>query len=853
MSPENWPDVERVLAIVIDLPQGERSARIADLCAQNQELRSEVESLLVAHDSASFFLAADPFVNKEPAPMFSMVGKHLGPYQLLENIGQGGMGTVYRAQRFDGRFQKQVAVKVALAALHSPDLLRRFTGEQQILATLEYPNIARLLDAGVSPEGIPYLVMEYIDGIPLVEYARAKRLSVPQRLRLFQAICSAVSYAHQHLVVHRDIKPGNILVTADGTPKLLDFGIAKILDEWRGSAAETTRSMLNPMTPDYASPEQASGGAITTASDIYSLGVVLFELLTDQRPYEIRGKPLSEAVRIICEKEPEKLSVVLRARISQSGETAAGPPDFLGDLNAIVAKAMRKDPQQRYASAYELASDLTRYLSGLPIVAQRGSFRYVAVKFISRHKLGVIASILALLLTVGGVSTIVWQARVAQQERAKAQSRFDQVRSLSKSLMFEVHDSIKDLPGATPARKLIVTRALQYLDGLSQDAAGDASLQRELADAYERIGDVQDNPQFANLGDFKGASASYGKALAIREALLRSDPSNASIKKEVSGAYWKLGQCLDANSDFAGALANLRQALALTQQLAEGTKDLATRDRLAGDYWAIANVLYETGDLNGSLASYRKGVEVREGLLPAAPSEIAAIRAHLAGDYFGIARTLLAQGQNNAALDAARRSEEILKALTKDDATNVTLQRFLAGSQTMVGDCFLNLGFPSRALDSYDQALAIHQASMKSDPADTLSHRLVGYTLIKIGNALSKAGNATAGLRQLAVALANFRELARQAPESNYLPAVFGNTYSGLGLAHATLAGNPKLSAVQQREHWRKARSWYSKSLDIWLDMKQQGKLTIDEIDEPERIPKHIAECDQALKRLGTR
>jgi non-specific serine/threonine protein kinase/serine/threonine-protein kinase len=288
------------------------------------------------------------------------------------------------------------------------------------------------------------------------------------------------------------------------------------------------------MTPDYASPEQARGEVITTATDTYSLGVVLYELVTEQQPYTVAGKPFVEAVSIISEHEPEKPTAVARRRNKKHAARpgANSKIELSPDLDAIVAKAMCKDPQQRYASTQELESDVTRYLAGLPVSAQRASLRYVARKFVARHKLAMVGLASAMVLAVFGVSGILWQAQVAQRERIKAQHRFDQVRAVAKSLMFEVHDSIKDLPGATPARKLIVSRALEYLDGLSQEAGGDPSLQRELAAAYERIGDVQGNPYAANIGDAIGAAASYHKSLAIRESLLRGDPSNADLKRD---------------------------------------------------------------------------------------------------------------------------------------------------------------------------------------------------------------------------------------------------------------------------------------------------------------------------------
>ena len=386
MKHTDWQQIEEILASVLELPDDQRLARVEQLCAGSASLRGELVSLLAAHDRAGSFLEVKTQVSSDSVRNQSLVSKRLGPYRLIEPIGRGGMGTVYRAERADGQFQKQVAVKVVPAAVHSQELLRRFAGEQQILASLEHSNIARLLDAGVSPDGLPYLVMEYVEGVPITDYCRDRRLSVRERLCIFQTVCSTVHYAHQHLVVHRDIKPANILVTDEGITKLLDFGIAKLLDPLQNAGAGSTQSIFNPMTPDYASPEQARGEALTTATDVYSLGVILYELLANQRPYSVADKSPSEAIRMICELEPEKPSALVRNRMKKD---PAGPrePGLSSELDAVAAKAMRKDPQQRYGSAQDLAQDISRYLGGLTVLAHRGSLRYSAKKFIGRHKL----------------------------------------------------------------------------------------------------------------------------------------------------------------------------------------------------------------------------------------------------------------------------------------------------------------------------------------------------------------------------------------------------------------------------------------------------------------------------------
>ena len=847
MSRGNWSEVERVLSTVIDLPKEERKARVSQLCSSDPQLRAEVESLLAAHESAQdSFLRCGALAAGKLSSDFSMAGKQLGPYRLLDAVGAGGMGTVYSAERTDGQFQKTVAIKVALGALHSPTLLKRFLEEQQILANLEHANIARLLDAGVSPEGIPYLVMEYVEGTPLNEYVRMRRLGLRDRLSLFQAICAAVSYAHQHLVVHRDIKPGNILVAAEGTPKLLDFGIAKIVDEWRGSGAQAQQSLLHPMTPDYASPEQACGGSITTATDIYSLGVVLYELVVNRAPYQVAGRPWNEVVRTLCDEEPEKPSRALR----RNGEAYPGSAEVNSDLDAVVAKAMRKDPRERYASSLELARDLSQYLSGRPVSAQHRSIGYVGRKFIARHKLGAGIAGLAAAMTVAGVTTIAWEAQIARQQRQKALHRFDQVRALAKSLIFEVHDSIRDLPGATPARQLIVNRALEYLDGLSKEAGGDVSLQREVSAAYERVADVQGNPYVANLGDAAGATASYRKALTIRESLLQADPENATLKAELSGTYWKMGICADANSNHGEALLDLRKALTLTEEAGIAT-DRYAKDRLAGDHWALARVLQETGELKEAFEHYQKAASLREPGATDDASLTGTSRMHLAGDYHGMAEVLRMQGRYDAAIETSQESTAILEELLRNDPGNATLRQYLAGAYVLTGTCYEGKNLLPEAIASYRRAQVIHEGAVASDPSDALSLRLVGFTRMQVGRALVERGQAGAGLRELLRALAVFHELARKAPDSHYMNYNFGNVYRHLGEAHASLALDNKAARADSLRHWQEARSWFVKSLAIWIELRRQGKLAGPEGGEPERLPGEIAKCDQAIERLS--
>jgi eukaryotic-like serine/threonine-protein kinase len=312
MNPERWQQVREIFDAVIALDAGARRASLDALCAGDAELRREVESLLTSDAEAeSAFLNVpalslkNPCSEAKPAP--SHVGRRMGAYNILEEIGHGGMGEVYRAARADGQYEKEVAIKLVRGGYDTASVLARFRHERQILASLDHPNIARLLDGGTTEEGIPYLVMELIEGTPIDRYCDSHELHVSERLRLFLQVCSAVQYAHQRLVIHRDIKPGNILVTKNGVPKLLDFGIAKILDP--AESSETT--LAQPMTPQFASPEQVRGDPITTATDVYSLGVVLYHLLTGRSPYPIDTHSPHQFARAICEWQPERLSTII--------------------------------------------------------------------------------------------------------------------------------------------------------------------------------------------------------------------------------------------------------------------------------------------------------------------------------------------------------------------------------------------------------------------------------------------------------------------------------------------------------------------------------------------------------------
>ena len=419
-------------------------------------LVAEVRSLLAWHGASADFLespavrVSDLAVEESPAP--SLVGQAVGVWRIVDVIGRGGMGVVYRAERADDAFTRQAAVKVIGAGADAASVVERFRVERQTLAGLDHRNIARLLDGGTTPEGQPYFVMEYVDGVPIDSYCDARRLSIDDRLELFGRVCNGVQYAHENLVVHRDIKPDNILVTADGTPKLLDFGVSRILSRAPGPAEAADPAATWFMTPDYASPEQMGGHASTTSTDVYSLGVVLYALLTGERPYRLTGTTPAAIQAQLAQAEITPPSLVAGCGDDAGGRAAARgvSPGALadrlrGDLDAIVGKALQHVPGERYSSVQELARDLRAHRTSRPVSARPASAVYLLRKFAGRHTKALAAAALMLVASVAGVAAVAWQASVAATERGRAERRFNDVRALANAFIFDVNDTIAKL------------------------------------------------------------------------------------------------------------------------------------------------------------------------------------------------------------------------------------------------------------------------------------------------------------------------------------------------------------------------------------------------------------------------
>ncbi len=423
MQPQEWQRIKEVLAAALDRPAGERAEFLDEACGTDDALRREVDSLLSAHEEPQNLLerhSIDLHARLQRATP-GYVGRHFGPYRIVREIGRGGMGAVFLAERADGAFQQQVALKIIRQGVADGELERHFRRERQILASLNHPNIAKLLDGGVSETGELFLAMEFIAGEPLMDFVGHHELTVEDRLRLFVKICHAVSFAHQRLIIHRDLKPSNILVAADGEPRLLDFGLAKLSEplpaEGEASEKEPTETAFRAFTPAYAAPEQILGRTVTTASDVFSLGVILYELLTREKPFHFEGKGLDDIIKTVTTGEPSAPSRAVR---SGDPHLATRRRELKGDLDTITLKALQKDPARRYQSVADLAEDIERHFDHLPIAARPNTLSYRASRFYHRNRIAVAAAGLILLAIIAGMTVAFGQYRNARRESAKA-------------------------------------------------------------------------------------------------------------------------------------------------------------------------------------------------------------------------------------------------------------------------------------------------------------------------------------------------------------------------------------------------------------------------------------------------
>jgi non-specific serine/threonine protein kinase/serine/threonine-protein kinase len=846
VTPVAWTRVKAIVAAAIDLPPEARDAFVREAAAGDEALAAEVASLLAAHGAATTFLEQPAGAAFEP-PRPPLIGRVLGAYRIVREIGHGGMGAVFHAVRDDREFEKNVAIKVAGTGLPTAAAVARFRHERQILAALEHPNIARLLDGGTTPDGLPYVVMELVNGEPIDVYCTERRLGVAARLRLFATVCRAVHYAHQNLVVHRDIKPGNILVTPDGTPKLLDFGIAKLLED-DASARDTDAASrehaptLRMLTPECASPEQVRGEPITTASDVYSLGVLLCRLLSGALPYRV-DRPTPHAVaRAVCDQPPEKPSALAADRSLRR--------QIAGDLDTIALKALHKEPQRRYLSAEQLAEDIDRHLDGRPVEARPDTVAYRTAKFVRRHKAGVAAAALVTMSLITGLAAATYEAHVAEQQRARAERRFADVRQMANSFLFEVHDAVAALPGATAVRALVLNRAVEYLDRLAADAGDDPSVQRELATAYERIGDVEGRLRAANLGQTAQARASYQKALAIREALVRAAPNDLNRLAALAASYERISEALFATGDVHRAVDVLRKRAALVERIAAARpNDFDARVTAAMSHGWLGYMLGADGEPTAGLKECRDSLARLDALMKLRPDDDA-LREQRAKvlNYTGDVLQNLDPREAVATHEQELALRQQLLARAPSDPRRA---HGVVEAYSTIGDARQLLGEPEAALDAYERARGVMDDLARSDPRNVQWRSDLTYLAAQIATLLAKTGRPAEALRLLGPEAATAQQLRDADPRNAIRQLRVAWCEEAMGHAHAALATARGLTAAARKAHWSAARAWYEKSETIWLQMNGRGASSGLEAAQAGVVREAIAQCDSELGRSG--
>ena len=902
---ENWPKVKEIFSAALELKPDERVSFLNTACAADENLRSEVLGLLSAHDSSGDFIQHPAVVDvgflvSDTNHSAAAAGQHIGTYEIIRELGRGGMGAVYLASRADEAFDKQVALKLIKRGMDSDAIIKRFVMERQILANLDHPNIARMIDGGTTEDGLPYFVLEYIEGTTITRYCDEHKLNTLERLKLFLQVCAAVQFAHQNLIVHRDLKPSNIIVTKDGTPKLLDFGIAKLLSV--DSALVETETIGRLFTPEYASPEQLRGLPITTTSDVYSLGVVLYELLSGHRPFSLASRSAEEIARMITTSEPLKPSVVITRHeamphaddghhsLTPEGisRTREGNVDKLrrrlvGDLDNILLKALRKEPERRYASVQDLSADLQRHLTGLPVLAREDTFAYRAGKFIQRNKASVAAAAVVAITLISATVVTTWQATVAKRERAKAERHFKEVRNLTNSFLFDFHDSIADLNGATQAREMVVKKAQEYLSTLAQEAGDDRELLWELSTAYLKLGDVQGRPGFSRTGDTAGALKSYEQSLDIRRRLVTLEPNNTEYQLGLAVTLSRFGPINQVLGNPSLSAERMRESMEIADRLLPKSHDLTTFQAAFRAPAFLGDALSELGNYDEALAMYQKSLSIADRMknesLP--PKEVT-LRFVVALERLGFVYGIKGQWQKavDADQDMLTRTEELLAM----DPTSLDYQRDKATALDHVGDSFRGVKNYPKALEYGQRGLAMYEDILRKDPQNARTKKDVGDCSHHVSETLLASGDYRGASSLLERTIGIRRELAAQDKTNVEYPDDLANSLmlSGESLEasgnltkaleayqEARAISEPIVAAHPRRIDYRRdlarlytdiggafvamshqdeAAVWYQKGLDLWKELQDQHALWAKETDRPREVAANLLRTRSAQR-----
>lgn len=785
MTPDLWLRTKDVFAGALEREPAAREAYVAAACGGDDVLQTRVLGLLRAHAVEDGFIerpAADRLGwPPEEAADPDWIGRRIGAYRVVAEAGRGGMSRVFRAVRDGAEYEQQVAIKLLRADLGADTLRERFRTERRILASLSHPNIAHFLDGGTTDDGTPYLVMEFVEGTPIDAYCERHALGLEARLDLFRTLCAAVHSVHQHLMVHGDLKGGNVLVTADGVVKLLDFGIARLLAPADASREATRAATLVLLTPEYASPEQLRGENVTTATDVYSLGALLYRLLAGITPFGgTPATPVVLAQRMASEAPPP--SAVARARGGPHARFAAATR---GDLDTVVLKALKSEPAERYASAQQLADDVHRFLRGFPVEARPDSRWYRTKKFLRRHAAASVASALGVAALVGGIAVAEWQAHVARTERARAERHSRELRELSTVFLEDVYEAVTKIPGSTAARRLLVDNSLKYLSSLERDAGDSIAFQEELARAYERLGEVQGSLFDSSLGDPGASLRSFRHALEIRRRLAAAHPC-VRHWAGLLGGQSALFQTLLEIGRPAEAGAIVAEANRTAERIDSST-DVAAEYRRTVASWRMDLAQFETlsGRYDAALATLERARVAFEALAAASPRDRGALRDR-ALVYARIGQVHLdGTLQWRTAIENYERSLAQYDALARDDAGDAESRRRARYVRITLGELHNALQAPDAAVRELEPVIPTLREMRAADPADRMAPIVLAVALTHLGESRLLRG-------EYAEALTLFREseslvdpaAMRAASE---LRVVYGASLAGIARAQAAL------------------------------------------------------------------
>lgn len=694
--------VRLLFSELADLEPEERERALAARVVA-PEVRAEVESLLnFDRDRDHDLTSSIASVATEALRTVDSAGDSVcGPYRLIRLLGSGGMGSVYLAERSDGELQQKVAIKLLHGGADRASWRERFLRERQLLAYLNHPSVARVLDAGRTGDGRPYLAMEYVDGVLIDQYAAGRGFR--EQLALFLRVCEGVAHAHRHLIIHRDLKPSNILVDASGQPKLLDFGIAKLLDD----TVDRTQTVERLLTPNYASPEQMRGAIQTTATDIYSLGAILYKLVTGRSPHESEdGAP--NPIAVIA--GPQEIQPAKRWN-----------PDLPTDIDCILQQALRKEPEERYASVEAFAEDVRAFLDSRPVQARSGNAWYRTRKFARRYWLPVAAAAAVIASLSAGLY-------LANRERVVAESRFRQLRQLS-AKVFALDQKIRDLPGSVEARRDIVSASLEYLEGLASQLQHDPDLAQEVADGYWQIAQIQGLPTGLNLGESAQAEASLKKADALTNVVLAARPGDRHALER--SAFIAQGRMILAQQDHHRA-----EALAHARETAERVNQLLQQPHLRASEIDDGAVLlnnvalaYTNMHLYSDAVSYaRRAVDLGR--------QVASNQSRVGQALSMQANALRYQGDLDGALRAIEEARSISETAVYHDSIIRTFQLYgviLRQGLILGEDGGVSLGRSEEAAQALQTALDMNERIARTDPNDSVSRGRVGTSARELG------------------------------------------------------------------------------------------------------------------------